>query len=58
MKIGIIGGGRLAIENSLRLTTLGAEVSIFSPSLGGKVKLFENENLSVKSTEKDDGHLV
>ena len=55
MKIGIIGGGPLAIEMSLRLTTLGAEVSIFSPSLGGKTKLFEEENLSVKSTEKMTG---
>ena len=29
MKVGIIGGGPLAIEMSLQLNTLGAEVLIF-----------------------------
>ncbi len=54
MKIGIIGGGPLAIEMSLQLMTLGARVSIFSPSLGGKAKLFGEDKL-LKSADKMSG---
>lgn len=52
MKIGIIGGGPLAIEMSLHLVNLGAEVSIFSPFLGGKIKLFGEEKLLIRQMEK------
>jgi len=55
MKVGIIGGGPLAIEMSLQLTTLGAGVSIFSPSLGGKVRLFGEEKQLLGSSGKMAG---
>jgi hypothetical protein len=38
MKIAIIGGGPLGMEMSLDLLNLGAEVSLFSLCLGGKIK--------------------
>ena len=38
MKVAIIGGGPLGMEMSLDLLSLGAEVSLFSLCLGGKIK--------------------
>ena len=56
MKVGIIGGGPLAIEMSLQLNILGAEVSLFSPSLGGKTRFFgEEESSLLESTLKMTG---
>ena len=53
MKVGIIGGGPLAIEMSLQLNILGAEVSLFSHSLGGKARFFgEEDNPLLESTLK------